>query len=117
MFCRCNKVSEFSFYPEGIPIHFSKKNAISASPLSVHDDEKKNPLMNNNSPQNYRLLCVNAGTYLRSCRAAGSTTQLISLIYSFQITYLPWSYSIKVISSDVIRTHPVVLSLILIFME
>ena len=48
----------------------------------------------------------------------GSTTQLISSIYSYQnYLTLPWSCSFKVISKNVILTHPVVLSLMFIFMQ
>ena len=57
-------------------------------------------------------------SYRSSFLAAGSTSQLISPIYSQQdhLT-LHWFYSFKVKISDVILTHPVVLSLMFIIME
>ena len=57
-------------------------------------------------------------SYRSSFLAAGSTSQLISPIYSQQdhLT-LHWFYSFKVKISDVILTHPVVLSLMFILME
>ena len=68
-------------------------------------------------PSNFHTNIENGGVDL-TATSIGSTTQLISSIYSYQnYLTLPWSCSFKVISKNVILTHPVVLSLMFIFMQ
>ena len=90
-------------------------------PQKLHPHPGKVPLMTITLPLCYTKITVpfcKPCSYRSSFLAAGSTSQLISPIYSQQdhLT-LHWFYSFKVKISDVILTHPVVLSFMLIFME